>query len=109
MIGDDGSDDGSWELICEKYDHEEHIRLFRQKREQGIYEYSTLRHARLIVRLMKEVRGEFFSIMDGDDYYCDKTCFQRKINILEKGENQDCILCVSNFKMVYEDGRESCH
>lgn len=106
LIGDDGSDDGSWELICEKYGKESNIQLFQQERDNSVKEFPNFRHARLIVRLMKEVRGDFFSVMDGDDYYCDEDSFQRKIDLLEKEENEDCVVCISNFKYVYDDGSE---
>lgn len=106
LVGDDGSSDGSYELLVEKYGALENVRIFRQERENSVHEYPTFRHAKLLVRLMREVRGTYFSIMDGDDYYCDADCFQRKTDILDKPENSDCILVMSNFKYVYGDGSE---
>lgn len=106
LIGDDGSDDGSYEFIQKEYGHLDNIRIFQQERDENVHEFPNFRHARLIVRLMQEVQGEFFSIMDGDDYYCDPDSFQRKIEILRNAENQDCVLCMSNFKYVYDDGSE---
>lgn len=106
LIGDDGSDDGSYELIKKRYGNIGHVRIFRQERDSSIKEYPNWRHARLIIRLMKEIRGEYFALLDGDDYYCDADGFSRKVNILDKPENQDCIICVSNMSRVHSDGRE---
>lgn len=106
LIGDDGSSDGSYELIIEKYGNLDNIRIFQQSRDNNVKEFSNFRHARLIVRLMKEVQGQYFAIMDGDDYYCDSDGFRRKIEILDNEENQDCVVCISNFKYVYDDQSE---
>ena len=106
LIGDDGSSDGSFEFINEKYGSIEYIRIFRQDRDDNVKEYSNFRHARLMVRLMKEVQGQYFAMMDGDDFYCDLDGFRRKIEILDDESNQDCIVCISNFKYIYDDGSE---
>lgn len=106
LIGDDGSDDGSYELIKKRYGNIGHVRIFRQERDNSIKEYANWRHARLIIRLMKEIRGEYFAILDGDDYYCDVNGFSRKVNILDKPENQDCIICVSNMRRTYSGGED---
>jgi len=106
LIGDDGSNDGSYQLIIEKYGDIDNIRIFQQDRDENTHEFPNFRHARLIIKLLKEVRGEYFIVLDGDDYYCDLNSFQRKVNILTQPENQDCVLCMSNFKYVYDDGSE---
>lgn len=106
LIGDDGSDDGSYELIRDKYGNREQVSVFRQARDSSIKEYANWRHARLIIRLMREVRGEYFALLDGDDYYCDMDGFRRKVNILDKPENQDCVICVSNMRRLHGDGGE---
>lgn len=95
LIGDDGSSDGSYELIKEKYGKYENIKIFRMPRDSSIKEFSNWRHSRLIWYLLKRARGEYISILDGDDYYWGTDGFNRKIEILDKEENKDCIACTS--------------
>lgn len=106
LIGDDGSDDGSYEFIVKKWSKYEHVRIFRQERDNRIKEFPNWRHSRLIIRLMKEVKGEYFSVLDGDDFYCDKYGFQRKIAILDRHNNFDCVFCYSNMKKLLPNGEE---
>lgn len=95
MIGDDGSTDGSYELIQSKYGKNENIKIYRMARDNSIKEFSNWRHSRLIWFLLKEARGQYISILDGDDYYCSEDGFKRKIGILELKDNKDCIACTS--------------
>lgn len=95
LIGDDGSNDGSFELVQQKYADMTNVRIFRQIREPYKKEHPSWRHSRLIVRLLREVKGEYFVVLDGDDFFCDMESLQRKIDILDDAENTDCILCNS--------------
>lgn len=104
LVGDDGSNDGTYELLVEKYGQLSNVRFFRQDRVEPIREYSERRHTRLIRRLLEEVQGEYFTLLDGDDYYCDMDGFQKKISILEESENQDCILVGSRCFFLNSDG-----
>ena len=104
LIGDDGSNDGSLELLKRKYGEKEQIRILVQDRTDGVREFSNWRHSRLIFRLLDESRGEYLSILDGDDYFCDRNHFQHKIEFLDRNENQDCIAYYGNmYKLV--DGK----
>lgn len=95
LIGDDGSTDGSWELLQSKYGSNENIKMYRMSRDDSIKEFSNWRHARLICFLLNKARGKYISILDGDDFYCSQDGFKRKIDLLEKVENKDCIACTS--------------
>lgn len=102
LIGDDGSNDGSLELLEEKYGKKEQVRILVQDRAEGIKEFSNWRHSRLIFRLIDEARGEYLSILDGDDYFCDMDHFRKKIEILDKGENRNCAACYGNMYKLIE-------
>ena len=104
LVGDDGSNDGTYELLVEKYGQLSNVRFFRQDRVEPIKEYSERRHTRLIRRLLDEVQGEYFTLLDGDDYYCDMDGFQKKISILEDETNQDCVLVGSRCFFLNDDG-----
>ncbi len=97
LIGDDGSDDGSLELLQRKYGEKEQIRILVQDRTGGVKEFSNWRHSRLIFRLIDEARGEYISILDGDDYFCDENHFRQKIELLDRDENQDCVAYYGNM------------
>lgn len=95
LIGDDGSSDGSYELIIEKYGNNKRIKIFQMDRDNSIKEFSNWRHSRLIWYLLERTEGKYLSVLDGDDYYCGKDGLKRKIDILEAEENKDCIACTS--------------
>ena len=102
LIGDDGSNDGSLELLKRNYVEKEQIRILVQDRTEGIKEFSNWRHSRLIFRLIDEARGEYLSILDGDDYFCDRNHFQHKIEFLDRDENRDCIAYYGNMYKLTE-------
>ena len=104
LIGDDGSSDGSLEFLREKYKDKDQVRILVQDRDASVKEFPNWRHSRLIFRLLDEARGEYVSILDGDDYYCDKNHFQHKIELLDRKENSDCSACYGNmYKLI--DGK----
>lgn len=106
LIGDDGSTDGSWELLQEKYGDNDNIKMYRMSRDDSIKEFSNWRHVRLICFLLKRSRGEYISILDGDDFYSSRDGFQRKIDFLELKENKDCIACTSATIFTGQKGEE---
>jgi glycosyltransferase involved in cell wall biosynthesis len=106
VIGDDGSNDGSRELLEEKYGSLPQVRILVQERNNDIKEFSNWRHSRLIFRLLDEARGKYVSIIDGDDFFCDEHHFQRKIDYLERSENQNCVACYGNMYMLEEGKKE---
>ena len=104
LIGDDGSTDGSWELLQSRYSENDKIKLFRMSRDKSKKEFPDWRHARLIWFLLSQSKGEYISVLDGDDYYCSMDGFNRKISFLEREENKDCIACASG--MLKKKGNE---
>lgn len=104
LVGDDGSNDGSLELLKEKYGKTEQVRILVQSRDSNIKEFANWRHSRLVFRLIDEARGEYVSILDGDDYFCDVNHFSKKIALLDADKNRDCVACYGNmYKLI--DGR----
>lgn len=97
LLGDDGSNDGSLELLQRKYGHMPQIRILVQDREEEVKEFADWRHSRLIFRLLDDAKGEYVSILDGDDYFYDMDHFQHKIELLERKENKDCVACYGNM------------
>ena len=108
LIGDDGSNDGSLELLKEKYGEMPQIRIFVQDRDSSIKEFPNWRHSRLIFRLLDGARGEYVSILDGDDYFYDTNHFRHKIAFLDKDKNKDCAAYYGNMYRLI-DGKLELH
>ena len=106
IIGDDGSNDNSPELIkqyCEKYPGK--IRTFtmeRPKDKKCII--PTLRVSDVIKRGLETARGKYAVILNGDDYFCDDEKFSDAVKFLEANPKYNAY--VSAFKWLYQDGSE---
>jgi hypothetical protein len=59
LVADDGSDDGTSELLRERYAADPRVRLFRSERNQGTYNVRNL--------LIEQARGELITFQDADD------------------------------------------
>lgn len=108
LIGDDGSTDGSWELLQEKYGADNRIKLYRMPRDNTIKEFPSWRHSRIVWFLLSQASGEYIAILDGDDFYCSRDGFKRKIDFLDQEENGDCVACASTIVFKMPD-REDVH
>ena len=97
IIGDDGSNDGSYELIREKYGNKSNIKIFQMSRDPNIRYLPYVRQCQIKLEALKYVEGEYFSILDGDDFFCDDKGLQKKVDMLDKKENTDIYSCGSNF------------
>ena len=107
LVGDDGSDDGTIEKVQEYVNaFPENIILFVMPREKGEKYDSVQRASANRLYLLEHATGDFFCVLDGDDYYCDKLFVKDAIDIFE----QDKELSVVSFgyKTVVDgvDGNE---
>ena len=98
LIGDDGSNDGTYELLLEWAKRVPQIRLFRMDRREDIKYYSSERASRNRINLIKRVRGKYFLFLDGDDYYCDNNKLQKQVCYMDKREYADCAICGHNVE-----------
>lgn len=103
IIADDGSDDGSWEFILDEYGSLSNIKCFQMERKKDVKYIPHIRASQCRVEALKYVTGEYFAYLDGDDFYCDDTAMQKKINILDQPENNDVVL-VGSRCIIYSDG-----
>ena len=106
IIGDDGSDDESIELIkeyCEKYpDKIKYFVMDRPKDDSEII--PSLRASNVIKTGIDRARGKFIVTLSADDYYCDNEKFSDAVKFLNSHEDYSAY--VSGFKKVYPDGHE---
>ena len=106
LVGDDGSDDGTIELVRKWAEWDPRVTLIVQARPEGPRN-PVLRAAANRLSLLERAQGEYCSFLDGDDHYTDCRRLQRMAEILEKEENADCIMCAHNLRMDWPDGSHS--
>jgi len=104
ILADDGSNDGSWEFILNEYSQYPNIRCIQIERKPNIKYTSHIRASQCRIAALQYVTGKYFAYLDGDDFYCNDTAMQKKIDILDKPENNDIILVASRF-IVYKEGK----
>lgn len=103
LVGDDGSNDGTQAAVqkyMEKYPGK--IKLFEMPREQNVKYNSILRASANRLNLLSNAAGDYYCILDGDDWYCDKTFIFDAIKIMEK--NRKISVCAFNFQYAEPNG-----
>ncbi len=96
-IGEDGSTDGTRE-ICLEYqeEHPDKVRVFLWDRSDP--KRKGLPPARFnFIETMKRCRGKYIALLDGDDYWTDRTKLERQVKFLE--ENKDFSMCFHSGHM----------
>jgi glycosyltransferase involved in cell wall biosynthesis len=91
IIGDDCSSDSTLDII-EKYAKKcpERIKLFKSERNLGMMPN--------FLRTLKNCRGKYIAICEGDDYWTDPLKLQKQIDYLEK--NPQCVICFHNATIL---------
>ena len=82
VIGDDCSTDGTIEIL-KRYqrEHPDRIRLLLFKENLGVL----TGNGRLnFLCNLSRVRGQYVAMLEGDDYWCDRTKLQSQVSLLEK-------------------------
>ena len=98
LVGDDGSSDGTLNVVnayIEKYP--ENIKLFTIPRDKYV-EYDSVSRASLNrLNLLSNCSGDYFCLIDGDDYYIDKAFIQESIEAFSTNSN----ISVVSFDYCY--------
>ena len=76
LIRDDGTNDGTFELIHEKYKTNTNVRILDSSTNVGAVEN--------LLILVNEAKGKYIAHIDGDDYLTDDGYYQRSINYLDE-------------------------
>ncbi len=84
LIGDDGSDDGSVELIQSYVNRDpDHLRLYVMERDPGKQYLAIERASANRLNLVKHATGDCYCLMDGDDFYSETDFIPQAVEILE--------------------------
>jgi glycosyltransferase involved in cell wall biosynthesis len=97
VIGDDCSTDTTADIIKEyaaKYPD-----IFRP-----IYRKKNLGAANNSIQTLKEARGKYIALCEGDDFWTDNNKLQDQVDFLEK--NKEYSLCFHTVKVFYENNEE---
>lgn len=107
LIGDDGSNDGTIDKIKSWHDkYPDLITYFVMDRDPNVQYNRIKRASRNRVNLLKEAKGEFIIYLDGDDLYTSEDKLQKQVDILESDEYRDCIACVHNAWLYYDENHK---
>lgn len=102
LVGDDGSSDKTVDEVkkyIEKYSDK--IKLFVMPREKDVKYNSILRASANRLNLLDNASGDYFCILDGDDWYCNKDWISSALNVMENDENVS--VCAFNFQFVTDE------
>ena len=59
------------------------------------------------INLLKNSKGKYIALCDGDDYWSNPYKIQKQVDFLES--HQDYSLCFCNVKVIYEDPKKQSH
>lgn len=100
LIGDNGSKDGTINEINRYISEDsEHIKLFSIEIPS---EYSSVKKASINrINLIKNITGDYFCFIDGDDSYCSVDFVNKAIELLTK--NKECSIVGFGYKEVNQN------
>lgn len=106
IIGDDGSNDGSVEIIEKlENEHSNIIRHFVMERSETDV-IPSLRASNVIKRALLLSKGKFIAVLSADDYYVNTKHFSNAVIFLNNPNNKKYSGVFSDFKKVYSDNTE---
>lgn len=93
IIGEDCGQDSTYD-ICKEYEakHPDIIRVLESKQNLGVMPN--------FVRVMKEAKGDFVAICEGDDFWIDEFKLQKQLDFMNS--NPECTLCFHNAEIRHE-------
>src|ERR1051325_5836521 len=104
VIGEDASTDRTREIVVELgKQHPDKIRVLLRNPEEANRD----RHIGLAGKInyltaLRECRGEYIAILDGDDYFTSPHKLQRQVDFLDT--HPECVICFHNVAAIYGDG-----
>ena len=102
LIGEDASTDGTREIVREyeaKYPTK--IRALYNERKDVIYVNGRPTACFNFLNTLKNCRGEYVALLDGDDYWSSPQKLQKQVDFLDK--NPQCSVCCHDVVIEYEN------
>lgn len=107
LIGDDGSSDGSIDIIRDyAIKYPQIIRYFIMDRDVSKHVVPSFRVSDIIKRGIEEAKGEYITVLSGDDYFCSKDKFSLQTGFLDRDKRKKYSASYSGYKHVWDDGSE---
>lgn len=95
VIGEDDSSDGTREIVKEyQAKHPARIRLFLNDRKNVAYVNGKPTGQWNFLNNLRQCRGQYIALLDGDDYWTSPHKLQKQVDFLET--HPDCALCFHN-------------
>ena len=103
LVGEDESSDGTRAIVkAYKKKFPDKIRLFLNSRQTVIYINRRPSGLWNFLNNIRNAKGKYIALLDGDDYWISPDKLQKQVNALE--ENPDCSICFHDAYMMMEDG-----
>ncbi len=104
LVGEDGSTDGTRE-VCLDYAQRfpDRVRVFVRDRKDVVFIDGLPRGGFNFRMTLREARGEFIALCEGDDFWTDPDKLQRQVDYLR--HHSDCVGCFHDACLVDLDGR----
>lgn len=99
LCADDGSDDGTIEILRRWQAEHDNLRVFVMERTPGAKYEANERIKRMNAirgRLFYEAKGDYICYLDGDDFYTDERKLQRQADILDADTAHQYVGCGHN-------------
>jgi glycosyltransferase involved in cell wall biosynthesis len=104
LIGEDESADGTRDICLDfAKQHPDRVRVFLRHRRDVVLIDGRPRGSFNFRMTLREAKGEFVALCEGDDYWTDPEKLQRQIDYLRA--NPDCVGCFHDAKLVDADGQ----
>lgn len=105
ILGEDESSDGTRE-ICKEYakNYPQIIKLFLRSRKDVIFINGKPSGRFNFLECLKECKGEYVALCEGDDFWIDEYKLQKQVDFLD--QNQDFEACIANINIIDDNGVE---
>jgi len=105
LLGEDESSDGTRE-ICQRFavEYPERIRLFLWSRKDMVRIMGKPTGRANLMGLLKETKGKYVAICEGDDYWTDPLKLQKQVDFLEA--HPDFSMCFHRAMLLKHSGLE---
>jgi glycosyltransferase involved in cell wall biosynthesis len=104
LIGEDESADGTRDICLDfAKRHPDLVRVFLRHRRDVVLIDGRPRGSFNFRMTLREAKGEFVALCEGDDYWTDPEKLQRQVDYLRN--NPDCVGCFHDTKLVDADGQ----